>query len=57
MKKGLCNFCIKELLTYRCKVLGMTYIFHACADCISKLGLIPMEEINEYPTKQESEEE
>lgn len=46
---AICNFCTQSVKTYRCKVLGMQNVFHACRKCIrtNPLQLIPLEEFNE----------
>ncbi len=53
MVQSICNFCTKFEKTYRCKMNGMDYDFHACRRCIRTLPfqLIAMEAFDEDETE------
>lgn len=55
---AICNFCTQSVKTYRCKVLGMQNVFHACRKCIrtNPLQLIPLEEFNEDQSESQEDE-
>lgn len=59
MVQSICNFCSKFAKTYKARIEGIDYEYHACRKCIRTLPfqLVPMEEYHEDEAESEQEVE